>query len=698
MFSIDPVTLAPLALVIAGHLFFRHGWQSRLGITATTWAAVAYYFQWRVTATMPWGESGWAFWWPMICLSIETVALADAGILYLALTRKADRSAEADVGEARLRSLPATELPVVDVFIATYNEPREVLEKTILGCLALDWPEARVWVLDDGRRVWLRDYCAEKGAGYITRPDNKGAKAGNINHALSVTGAEYVAVFDADFIPRRDFLMRTMGFFADPRIGIVQVPHSFYNHDPMQSNLSLRGAMPDDQRFFFECIMPGRDAWDAAFCCGSNSVTRRKLFDDIGGGLPEGSITEDMLLTLASLRNGFVTRYLNEPLAHGLAPESVAAFFVQRQRWAQGGIQILHLKEGPLGPGLRLVHRLLFLPSSWLSQSLMTVFSFVTPIMFMWLNLAPMVGIDLEAVLRYTLPMMAGLVGGITMLAAGRYFPAASHILGAFQSFRILPVALQTLFRPKGLIFKVTPKGSAAAGAGWETGIWFAANLLIALTVIGLGLNARPEYRIIDEQALMPIMVVWGALNIVVLLLVAMMCLQKSPMRAEERFPLASEVTIFTEAGDWFATAEGDMSLSGLGVVLRPEAPAFAVGDRVKVAIGGVGAVAGRIVRAGFRLGIVFEFADDAERDRLIVHLFTGHIEQNVLRPSAWQVTAALLGRLWSADLRDDGNVLEAAPEDDRKLGAASRAIEGRWALPPRPALPAAANDRRAAA
>jgi cellulose synthase (UDP-forming) len=684
---IDAVTLAPLALVIAGHLFFGRVVKSRVGITATTWAAVFYYLHWRLTVTMPWEASGAGFWWPLTCLSIEAISLFDAGILYLALTRKADRSREADIGEARLRAAEPASLPPVDVFIATYNEPREVLEKTILGCLALDWPEARVWVLDDGRRAWLQEYAASKGAGYITRPDNKGAKAGNINHALTVTGAEFVVVFDADFVPRRDFLMRTMGFFDDPRIGIVQVPHSFYNHDPMQSNLQLRGAMPDDQRFFFEAIMPGRDAWDAAFCCGSNSVTRRKLFDDIGGGLPEGSITEDMLLTMASLRNGYVTRYLNEPLAHGLAPESVAAFFVQRQRWAQGGIQILHLKEGPLGPGLKFVHRLLFLPSSWISQSLMTIFSFVTPIVFMWLNLPPMLRVDMAGFLHYALPMIVGLVGGITMLAAGRYFPAASHVLGSFQSFRILPVALQTLFRPKGLIFKVTPKGSAAAGAGWETGIWFTASALIALTIVGLGLNAHPDFRIIDEQALMPMMVFWGALNIVVLLLVAMMCLQKSPLRAEERFPLSSEVTIFTDRGDWYATNAGDMSLSGIGVGLRPEAPAFTVGEHVKVAIAGVGAIGGKVVRASGRLGVVFEFADDAERDRLIVHLFTGRVAQNELRPSAWQVTAAILGRLWSADMRDDGHALESTPEDGRKLSAATRAIEGRWVETAKPAV-----------
>ncbi len=193
----------------------------------------------------------------------------------------------------RLESLPS-----VDVYIATYDEQLEVLEKTIVGALCLDYPNFKVWVLDDGRRPWLKEFCGAKGVGYITRPDNAHAKAGNINHALTKTNAEYFALFDADFIVQRNFLMRTMGFFADPTIGIVQVPHTFYNHDPMQTNLALRKTLPDDQRFFFEAIMPSRDGWDAAFCCGSNSVTRREAMRSIGDALPTQSITEDMLLSL----------------------------------------------------------------------------------------------------------------------------------------------------------------------------------------------------------------------------------------------------------------------------------------------------------------------------------------------------------------------------------------------------------------
>jgi len=94
--------------------------------------------------------------------------------------------------------------------------------------------------------------------------------------------------------------MRTIGFFADPSIGVVQVPHAFYNYDPTQSSLALQTTLPDDQRFFFEAVMPSRDGWDAAFCCGSNSVTRGTALRSVGDVLPTESITEDMLFSITA--------------------------------------------------------------------------------------------------------------------------------------------------------------------------------------------------------------------------------------------------------------------------------------------------------------------------------------------------------------------------------------------------------------
>src|SRR3979411_1695083 len=99
---------------------------------------------------------------------------------------------------------------------------------------------------------------------------------------------------------------------------------------------------------------------------------------------PPISITEDMLLSISLLRNGYITRYLCERLAFGLAPEGLKAFFVQRQRWARGAMQILFLAAGPLGRNLTLMQRLLFLPTHWLTQSLMLLLTIVAPLVFLW--------------------------------------------------------------------------------------------------------------------------------------------------------------------------------------------------------------------------------------------------------------------------------------------------------------------------
>src|SRR5262249_25052050 len=297
-------------------------------IFAVVWSVVAWYLHWRLIATIlpatgTWYEIGWLW----VCFAIELLAITEQFILYLMFLRTADRHAEADRHEARMRALPEDQLPSVDVFIPTYNEPIEVLEKTITGALCLDYPNVKIWVLDDGRRQWLKAFSEAKGVGYLNRPDNAHAKAGNINHALTQTNGEFVAIFDADFVPQRNFLMRTIGFFSEAEIGIVQIPHAFYNHDPMQTNLALRKTVPDAQRYFFDATMPSRDAWNAAFCCGSNSVTRRTALRAIGDAVPTEAITEDILTSIALLRKGYLTRYLCERLAFGLAPETVEAFF-----------------------------------------------------------------------------------------------------------------------------------------------------------------------------------------------------------------------------------------------------------------------------------------------------------------------------------------------------------------------------------
>jgi cellulose synthase (UDP-forming) len=649
--------LAPTLFVIGGIyllaplLPLAKPW-ARFAVFVMVWLVVGRYILWRITDTVwpaqgEWYEVGWVW----FCFTVEVVAFFDAFILYLTFLRVADRHAEADRYEAQLRATPQDSVPSVDVFIPTYNEPLEVLEKTITGALCLDYPNVKLWVLDDGRRGWLRDFCEAKGVGYLTRPDNSHAKAGNINHALAHTSGDYVAIFDADFIPKQNFLMRTVGFFADPKIGIVQVPHAFYNNDPMQTNLALRRTLPDDQRFFFEAILPSRDAWDAAFCCGSNAVIRRAALDAVGGALPTQSITEDVLLTLTMLRKGFVTRYLCERLAFGLAPESLSAFFVQRQRWARGAMQILYLDVGPLGRDLTLTQRLMFLPTHWVSQGCILLLAVVAPLVYLWTGLMPLVNVTGAAIIYYLVPMLLAVIGGISVYAPQQYFPFASQVLGTFQSFKILPSAFLTLINPSGQTFRVTPKGRDAAKAKYERGIFWTAASLIVLTIAGLALNTIPEWQVVHDSRLLPTVAFWGAVNIATLFLVCMMSLQAPLRRAEERFVLEEPIAVLSPAGQLATGMTRDISLSGVAIVGdgSRDLP-IKQGDRVRLHIAEVGFVPGHVVRkAGQSFSVQFDLPPSIERDLLIRKLFTGSVHAEEIKASAWSATRALISSIWNA-------------------------------------------------
>jgi cellulose synthase (UDP-forming) len=411
--------------------------------------------------------------------------------------------------------------------------------------------------------------------------------------------------------------------------------------------------LPDDQRFFFEAIMPSRDAWNAAFCCGSNSVTRRAALRAAGDALPTGSITEDMLLSLVLLRKGYITRYLCERLAFGLAPESLGAFFVQRQRWARGAIQILYLPAGPLGRGLSLMQRLMFLPTHWISQGLMLLFAIVAPLVFLWTGIMPFANVTDESVLFYLVPMILALVGGVWVYAPKSYFPLASQVLGTFQSFKILPTALATLVRPFGHRFKVTPKGQDAAGVRYDRAIFWTAATLLLLTIGGLIINTIPEYRMIASGGLLPVVAVWSGINALVLFIVCMLSLQAPARRAEERFQIDEPIWLFAANGALSSGRTKNLSLSGVALIAgKQRAMAVGIGERVGFYLSEVGFVRGTVVRVdGSFVSAKFDLPPSVERDLLIRKLFTAGLSANTVAATAWSATWAILGSIWSSKL-----------------------------------------------
>ncbi|MDX0831637.1 glycosyltransferase [Sinorhizobium medicae] len=636
------LALAPTLLVLAFFLLGPFNWSRHKSwaraVTCVFVAAIALrYLIWRFTETvLPYPTDGANFYWVWFVFIAEFLAFSEVVLFLILMSRYVDRSSEADDLERKFFAGNERELPAVDVFIPTYNEPLDVLERTIVGALALDHPKdkLKVYVLDDGRRDWLKTFCEGRGAIHVTRSDNAHAKAGNMNNGLRASSGDFIAVFDADFVPYRSFLRRTLPFFLDETIGIVQTPQHFFNVDPIQSNLGLENLWPDEQRLFFDEIAPSRDGWDVSFCCGSCSIARRKAVDAIGG-FPTESITEDLLTTLSMLNRGFKTRYLNERLSMGLAAENLTGYFVQRERWCQGGIQTLYLHNGPLrGPGLSLFQRVMFLPMSWLVQYLVRFIVLLIPIVYLWFGALPLYFTDVTDYVSNQVPLLAAYFLLMFWLTPTRYLPLVSTAVGTFSTFRMLPTVLSSLVRPFGKPFKVTPKGSSNEENSFDayTFTWIAG--FIVVTALGLLINIVPETARI-EGSFSAIAALWSGINIVVLIIASLICFEK-PRRLLQAFKLDEAVKVDGVEGRLVSlsldkavvavSTETRFKSTKVGLNIEGFAPLEADLKQVTQR-------RGDITRTGDKQRYYLHLHYDlrgAERDKMIVKLYTGRYSRDV--------------------------------------------------------------------
>jgi cellulose synthase (UDP-forming) len=222
----------------------------------------------------------------------------------------------------------------VDVYVTTYGESPDVIRRTLSAAVAMDGRH-KTYVLDDGKSDEVRALAEQLGADYIRREGNAGAKAGNINNALSVTDGEFFVILDADFVPKADLLYQTIPFFAESTVAFVQTPQAYGN----LRTLISRGA-GYMQSVFYRYIQPGKNRFNAAFCVGTNVVFRRTAIEQIGG-MWTGSKSEDVWTSLKLHEKGWKSVYISTVLAVGDTPETIEAYTKQQLRWATGGFEIL---------------------------------------------------------------------------------------------------------------------------------------------------------------------------------------------------------------------------------------------------------------------------------------------------------------------------------------------------------------------
>jgi cellulose synthase (UDP-forming) len=379
--------------------------------------------------------------------------------------------------------------PKAGIFITVCGEPADIIEETVVAALAIDYPHFSVYILNDGkvanRSNWREaEAIAEKfGITCITREEPGGAKAGNINHALTRTTEPYIVVFDADHVPKKNFLEATMGYFVDERVAFVQSPQYYKNAGRNQ----VTGGSWEQQTLFFGPLLKGKNTINSAFMCGTNMVIRRVALDEVGG-MSEQSIAEDFLTSLLVHSKKWKSVYVDSVLAEGLAPEDFLSYYKQQFRWARGSLELLFSYNPLFLRGLTWAQRIQYLGSaSYYLSGIIIFINALLPLIYFFFAMKPLtintmtlalIFLPYIFIILYTLQQTSNFT--YTFRALSFSFGSASIYLKAFW---------HTLIRKKNS-FVVTSK----TRLGGTHGQLVAPHLIyIGLVVIGVGWGVLRE-------------------------------------------------------------------------------------------------------------------------------------------------------------------------------------------------------------
>lgn len=430
------------------------------------------FLAWRLTTV------AWDVWFAPLLFAADVFAVFTT-VLFLVITRRID------VPVPRRPERPY----VVDILIPTINEPPDVLRATIAAATQVEGHRA-VLVLDDGDRAEVARLCAELGAEYHARRDNRHAKAGNLNHGLRFTDAELVATLDADHIARPDFLTRLVGYFDDPAVGFVQTPQTYYNHDSFLFRRRRDQSLWSEQGMFYDVIQPAKNRANAAFYVGTSAILRRSALDEVGG-FATGTATEDIHTSLRLHARGWRSLFVPEVLALGLEASSLREFYRQRRRWAAGSLGLLlRSADSPLvAPGLTLGQRMNYLSATLAhGQGVQRAFYLLIPAVCVATRTSP-VTVDPLLLLAAYIPFLAVSLGLTWLFSRGTYHPWHTEAYGLAS----IPTHLSAL---KGVLhiqrkFEVSRKRVTRGEPTWvRRALWGFVLVAVLTLVVALGLLA----------------------------------------------------------------------------------------------------------------------------------------------------------------------------------------------------------------
>ncbi|MCP9786350.1 glycosyltransferase [Cyanobium sp. N5-Cardenillas] len=467
--------------------------------------------------------------------------------------------------------------PSVDIWIPTYNESERLIRRCILACGNIQYANKTIYVLDDGHRPAIAALAQELGVKYLSRPDNLHRKAGNLNYALAHSHGDLIAVFDCDFIPFSRFLDRTVGFFKDPKVALVQTPQHYFNSDFHNRNLGLDVLVPDDMDYFFHYVQVIRDPFNAVVCCGTSYLARRSALEAIGGYVTH-CIVEDNQTGTRLLTRGWRMIYLDEVLSLGEVPRTFRDYLEQRLRWMQGNIQVFTSpKELPVWKTLNFWQKVFYLN---LLLSLLTPVFRAVYIIFLLLSM--LIGFTLIAAppveyMAYGLPFVIMLYFLPSWQTNGHYFHFWTEVYESLFCFPALKRMSQLLFRPFRSVGSLVtnkdvnnPRQTLDLRFAWPFLTYLF--VFVGVLVLNYGLplvDIRWSRSVFEGEGLM---VGWNLYNGILMFICLLACIDKPIRRQADRFPL--ELVACLELGGkeyWGVT--NDVSEQGASLVLNTAAP-----------------------------------------------------------------------------------------------------------------------------
>lgn len=236
------------------------------------------------------------------------------------------------------------EIPNVTIQLPLFNE-YYVIERLVKSVCNIEYPKDKleIQVLDDSTddtQELAKQLVAEyqsKGYDikYIHRVDRSGFKAGALKAGLEVASGEFVAIFDADFVPKEEFLMKTVPHFKDPKIGCVQTRWEHLNEE--YSFITRSQALALDGHFVMEQQVRNKAGFFINFN-GTAGIWRKQTIIDAGNWQPD-TLTEDLDLSYRSQLRGWKFKYLNNVTSPAELPADINALKTQQFRWTKGAVE-----------------------------------------------------------------------------------------------------------------------------------------------------------------------------------------------------------------------------------------------------------------------------------------------------------------------------------------------------------------------